>query len=100
MYRAKQTVVDCGTCELSFSPLGLSPSLSLSLPDFRAYRFILQLLSNRLACVCVFVCVCVCVCVSVRVAEQQERCGREKGVQVLNSLLLSRSVCVRGVDGC
>lgn len=52
MYRAKQTVVDCGTCELSFSPL--CPSL----PDFRADRFILQLLSNRLACVCLSASVC------------------------------------------
>lgn len=31
MYRAKQTVVDCGTCELSFSPLCPSLPLSLSL---------------------------------------------------------------------
>lgn len=48
---------------------------SHSRSDFRAYCFILQLLSNRLAWVCV--------------AEQERRCEGEKGVQVLNLLFLS-----------
>lgn len=58
-----------------------------SLSDFRAC--ILQLLSNRLVRVSVRACMCrhLFVCVE----EQKEICGREKEVQVLNSL----SVCQR-----
>ena len=65
---------------ISLSLLSVSLSLSLSLSDFRACCFILQLLSNGLACVRVCV-----------LAEPEERCGREEGVQVLNSVSLSLS---------
>lgn len=77
MYRAKQTVVDCSTCEVFLS----SPFLSLS--DFTACRFILQLLSNRLACV------------SVECVLQNKR--RDVGER--KSSTYSASLSVRGMVG-